>query len=856
MTGDPTNVAVRPRPVRIAFLVDLDEASHAILDELFQYCFSLWCGRFSLIVPCKDNKPLPYYLPWLKAFDADIIYSYINLTREDQLSFHEEFYPSVLQKHWTPPGDSPTRHAPQPSIAPLLVSSLIPLAGAASIMDGSRGVAIVTAMGALCNDRFLRDSFGIVSPQLRNALRGPLSNFGTIVAAVRDNHLQPREQHFQPPETTVPSDTAILYQMARNRRVRGLSRLSAMMAHRLDFHASKWLRSFNIVVGNTVSDRIMYWNARSLMPVGRDWDDVDLIIPREKFESPEFISHLREFLNHRSHIGGGNGPARATLRSISLSDVELERLASTMMNGQGWIAYDHHHVSNLSDVTPTKEELKFARLTGEQYAFRNSSQWIDQSATGTSIHLGAVSPDHIRHIPPSIANSDLGGWALDVDIERAINHSPYSNLTHRWRLPRRLRVTGAFRKPYQLQETYGPVFNPRTSSEGLLTVFGAIGRPPPMITIPSDEVAILHALHNGRDWPSFDRFGEDGTPPDRICARAERSASGRYFWGVYQLFGDLNTARLFLLHAFWRKQLQHLGATDQRTEERQNRVESQIRKRLGAKSFDCSDTQKLSALTNIVLQEADAERAVIRSLQWDSLRSDFSEMVAAYKSRYPSPQESADELDEDKLFERSLRAFVQDLCVAGVFHQGYEHTCRQCLHRSWTAISDLKSQIVCEVCHSEQPAPVDRAWQFRLNGFLREALQRHGIGPLFWAINHYCQNSSSSFWFEGPINIYFDDQSAIYNRPNTDIDLTIIDGGVVRMCEVKQSERQFGDPEGLAATMLKLRPDIAMIAVMEPESEKLTRKFKRFAKALEGSGIKPEMLTLDGERDFEDTPYF
>ena len=423
-----------------------------------------------------------------------------------------------------------------------------------------------------------------------------------------------------------------------------------------------------------------------------------------------------------------------------------------------------------------------------------------------------------------------------------------------------MRVTGAFLGAYGLSDHRSPIIYPRTSVNGHLTIFAALGCPAPAIHLPSDHSAILHALRVGRAWPSFDRFGEDGTPPERICARAERSPAGRYFWGVYQLFGDLKTAGAFLLHTFWQKQLKEIGATDQRTEERQRRVEAQLRRRIGIRAFDPSEGDRLATLANIVLQEADAVRATVRSLRWDKLKLEFDELTESFISRNPSPDNEKSnekaEADERKNYTEYLKSFVQDLCYLGVLHQGVEHTCRQCLHRSWTSIADLKAQISCEVCRNEEPAPVDRAWQFRLNGFLREALQRHGIGPLFWVLNQFQQKNSTSFWFDGPLNIFFDDEAALANRPNTDIDLTIIENGIVRLCEVKQSERQFLDPEGLAQTMLRLRPDIAMIAVMEPDSKKLREKFARFSKILEGSGIKAEILTLDAGRDFADWPYF
>ena len=47
-------VQSRSRPVRIAFFVAEDKYAHVVLDAIFHCAFSLWAGRFSLVVPCIE----------------------------------------------------------------------------------------------------------------------------------------------------------------------------------------------------------------------------------------------------------------------------------------------------------------------------------------------------------------------------------------------------------------------------------------------------------------------------------------------------------------------------------------------------------------------------------------------------------------------------------------------------------------------------------------------------------------------------------------------------------------------------------------------------------------------------------
>ena len=47
---------IRPRPIRVAFLVQDGEHAQIALDGIFADCYYHWGGRFSLIVPCREGR--------------------------------------------------------------------------------------------------------------------------------------------------------------------------------------------------------------------------------------------------------------------------------------------------------------------------------------------------------------------------------------------------------------------------------------------------------------------------------------------------------------------------------------------------------------------------------------------------------------------------------------------------------------------------------------------------------------------------------------------------------------------------------------------------------------------------------
>jgi hypothetical protein len=151
----------RPRPIRVAFLVDENEHWAVMLDAIFADCYSRWGGRFNLIVPCENGAPRPAYLPWLEAYDPDILYSYVDLSDAVIADLHERFSPSFLVRHkFYEAGRDRHAHRPELPMPGLSALSTCLLAVYGDPITGRRPIQLVDNHPGYPLPQFLEANFG------------------------------------------------------------------------------------------------------------------------------------------------------------------------------------------------------------------------------------------------------------------------------------------------------------------------------------------------------------------------------------------------------------------------------------------------------------------------------------------------------------------------------------------------------------------------------------------------------------------------------------------------------------------------------------------------------------------------
>ena len=506
----------------------------------------------------------------------------------------------------------------------------------------------------------------------------------------------------------------MLRSLAEKRNSFGLAQLAADSTPRIEVK-DQHREAFTLIVGDTFADRVLFWNDRSLMPVYLGRDFTTLIVSPQSLQDEQFFNALVLFLKARNSIQRSHGTPCVEMKSISVGKNDLVALRDRFNAADHWNSYHVAGPTALDHTVPDARALEQVMGLSVGRMFDPSASWKDFPAEGTQVRPPLTLPAQLQGVQ-SPSRATEGAWVLDLDIERQNNLTRFSNVRHRWRLPRRLRMHGAFCRPYE-GSAGSRLRYPRSTREGFLSVFTGFGEEPPLIWLPDDETAFRYALESGRDWPPVSR-AERGAGPSGPYGWSRPSDKGRYLVGVLRRFGGLQNSGAVLLHRYWKSVFDGLGVAV--SADRHDDIKQTLKTRLRTGQIDSEDAW--DRLTRLVAHEAHRVRMPLRVLSFDKLRDLHEPFVEGERRLLEARQ--TENLDEWIAGARaSLLHSVQWLCARSILFQGYERRCPTCYHKNWIPIGALEPVTACEVCGTKQIAPVDKPWDFRLDGFLREALK-------------------------------------------------------------------------------------------------------------------------------------
>lgn len=848
---------IRSRPIRIAFLVQDGEHSSTILDGVFADCYSRWGGRFSLIVPCQDNKIPSAYWPWLETYDPDIVYSYVRLSDEDVLDVHERLSPAEYQFHEM--GREPRLDVygfkPHFHFSPLFsLSTIFRLARHSPRTEARAPIQIVDSWHTEQESRFLTDNFGTYL-RCRSSGMYPsdATSAATLLHIVRPEIQADRRYGVPQNITAVPDEIAAFREVIDGRAIT-MSLCSLLFAPRLDVYGGVWGETFNLVVGDTFSDRILFWNARLLIPPWLDNELCCLRVTSEQLANPGFLALLGDMLKRRNHVTNGHGgQPQLAIRSLSLNAGAIEETRKAIASTKVWGMVMTPPLTSLEDVIPAANALRRARETSAfDRGIFQQSDWSSFDWTMPVVRPPTSIPRHLSDAPPR-QTFTVGSWGMDMTLEHEGPRPRGANLNH-LSLPRKWRMAGAFKltmtDDVRTNEQIPP---PRRNRSGDLSIFASVSRTVETVTVPTAQDAMRYAmaLDGVRYGPA--RPGVSPHPGNKT-GWLRPSNEARYLVGVLGLTGGLDRAEQLLLHPYLKDMFSRMGGTPDLSENQVTPTFNWLRKRFRQNPIiDVSQEHERQILARAIVKAAQGisrPREMVR-------HEDLKERWRVYREQFwaRNPQQGAGDpsVDWDAMEAASLDGCLIEMRRRQMLYQGHQWTCRTCHHRNWVALEALSSELQCDVCKQAVDMPVQIPWLFRPNEFLIESLRMHSTLSLIWLLSALRQRSRHSFMYAGPTWFGYDQDAA---KPDAEADLLVVLDGEAVLCEAKSSWRDLSTSDLLdfVTLAIRLNPDIALLAVME-EGAGPEGSLNEARARLEDVGIKFEILTTADYLVDDDGPY-
>jgi len=836
------------RPMRVAYLVDTEECPDPLLDSIFSEAYGRWGGRRTLIVPAKPNGVDARYAEWLRHYDADIIYSFVLLTDEAVAGVHEQHGPAHLTYHeplGRKKGDEgyfrielPLQGLQSLSVAPALLSR--------SWRIGERlsDLKIIDKYFDQSRSPFIKENFGFLSdcypPMTGQNFPQLFSTLTLISQEALDNPQwgkDARSEYFV-------EEAKILEELGKPSPILPLAVASDVLAPYLVTGYSDWSDGLTIVVGDSVDDRILFWNQHHRQEEVAINAITGLRLSTSRMDDSAFLKLVKDIVLRRGRPSS-QGSRSVTLRSCSVPLPELDQMAAKLRTPDFWASVRAAHHDNHATCVPSFDEMHSV-----QYRYNISFTELRTRETaefrGNQAYVPHALPWHIGEAAPP-AGLREGNWMVDLAIDRLNDHCRFANMRHPWVLPRRLRLEKGFKVEWQDEhpQRYGERVT-RVAREGYLALPKSLGHRSLTITIPDDIETFRIGLCTETEWLPF-KHGKESPRGRRRYAYAEPSDKGRYLLAVLEHFDRIPDAFEVLMNGYWRDILISLGAVpvEKNTGLRDELIRT-LRKRLGRPKGDLT-----------VSTEAEFDRLSRESIRFGRMTGksdrfvDYGSLHARWKALVDADLEAATHLsEEDKGHYRNranLDRSIQYLCQHQILFQGREWQCRRCFNRNWATVDEMRATLECQICKQPEPAPVSGDWHFRANSFVVEAYREQGVEAVIWALWRLWETARQSFYFAPSMCLWETYPKTREDGPDVEVDALAVVDGHLYLCEAKGSSgldnRQI---EQLFAAATRIRPDTLLIACMD----EVTAGLKASAEVLQnrlGSEVKVELMEFKAD---------
>lgn len=744
-------ISFSSRPLKVVFLI-LDtetEKTHWILDAIFYESYTRWGGAKSQIVTVDSNGCIASsWKPWLSNFDPDIIYAYVDLSDDLVGELNQLCLPISFIKHKEDDGNRWQAYIPDFSLLISPVSSLStltsPIALAESRFNSHQEQVYLTQSKDVPEHRFIPDNFGIAF-HTSTVTYGKPGVFKTLCYAPID-----LPKHMYVGDYVSTSLAEILSKLATS-EVKSISKLAFLHSNRVPEPINRKLSDrFHLIIGESVLDRVNFWNVRHYSTNSPDALSAVIVSPSLLGES-EFCESLINFLNQKNSFQYSGHQNQIYIKSYSLSEdackAVLIRLQENKKNYSQFNFDDFFSSAIHPEETDERVYLNFNE--------RFYSSYITHDL---DVVITPKEPEHFQYIPTNFLYAKRGQSVCDLRVERHHDAGKYSNVKNYWKLPRRSEVVLGFtRNQGKVNKGGGLSLIPSLNSGHHLS-----SRPEDLklsISLPDDPTIISLLVCGSRQKQYYDM--RDAIARANFYENIKLSDKGQYHRGVVSKFNNVADAAEIFTNKYWRDHLRSKASFKAVT----------LKKMLSW--FDSIDMNILSE--NML--NGFSDRKKLKSF----LKANFLDV---------------------------LQLLVEKKIVI----QSHAWKCNYCGTKNQRSLQSLNLINHCDVCNSNYSTPIDFEMTYSFADYVLQTLVCHSGLTVLWAISHLLDKSISIGNFYLPeIDLYekYDDPST-----RSEIDLIAVIDGLFHIAEVKYAVTDFKktDLESLIGKVTRLCPDVVILA--------------------------------------------
>jgi hypothetical protein len=757
-------VEIQHRPRRLAFLVDIDQCSDALFNEIVDFNITCWGGRHNPVIPVLDGKITDSYWRLLNLVNPDILYSYCDLPASLVARISSDIRPLTVLKHRSMlAGDRQfcVRLDEQASVISVLKRSVQDI----PVFARKPEPAVL-----LFEDKAVQ---GLSSFALRN-----FGGNSQLNIWCRDNHV---------PSLVLPANnTETLKALASNRNLILPIDICADAPRKLKAEGDDWSIALTIWYGNSLWNFVEYWNSAHFRGVPSGglkalWMPKGLLDDATLYQSLLEMMRCRVFLSQHS----------SGLRLISYDEDQghLREITKQIAKDFQW----NMHISE--PVVRNKGDLPEFKPMAAVIGFlaNRSVRLRHEQVSGKSAFVEIIPPVDL----PDRGERGMPEFAVEDPQQERF----FANRAAWWKIPQKNRVANLLI----------PHLPCRVGNDYLICAEVSGGQQGVLLNIP-DLSALFSTLlipSAPPDWVRTFNPGARNSIGNTLYIRS--SDKGRYARGVLGLFESLQKAGYVFEHRFWGNVIESL-ATPVASSQTKNKVRSDLQ-RMGLDALTLSD--RLDHLADEVL---DAAGRIQRPNPYVTFAR-LCELYWKYLQTLQPPEQLIEigaerDLTEEKQIRdaarRHLRNLLSELTARKLFLHGAEVQCQHCLAALWYHVDDLQSVITCRGCRKEIHLPAETRWSYALNELVATAVRDHGVAPVIRTALRLFADSRECFYFLPGMEIR--DYKTDPEKQVCELDLVWIRDGVFGIGEVKRTPKKFDVSKNLVRILGEALPDKFLLA--------------------------------------------